>query len=281
MTQSERGEATWDLGTAVLGPIRAHAFEACVERLATAIRLGVFPPGSPLPSERELADRLDVSRATLREAITALRSAGMVVTARGRGGGSTVCYQPAQAGRPSSDYLTERRAELVESLQFRRIIEPGACFVAAGRRLAAPDAERLVACETAVREAPDSASHRQADSRLHLAIAAATGSRMIMDAVTAVQAALHEMLQAIPVLGRNISHSNHQHGTIVAAILAGKPVAARRAMEQHCDDTAALLHGLLGLPDAAALTDVPAPPDAAGPPAEPRLPTLSTPLEGS
>lgn len=271
----------WDLGSAVLGPVRAHAFEACVERLATAIRLGVFPPGSPLPSERELADRLDVSRATLREAITALRSAGMVVTARGRGGGSTVCYQPAQADRPSSDYLMERRAELVESLQFRRIVEPGACFVAAGRRLAAPDAARLVACETAVREAPDTASHRQADSRLHLAIAAATGSRMIMDAVTSVQAALHEMLQAIPVLGRNISHSNHQHGAIVAAVVAGKPVAARRAMEQHCDDTAALLHGLLGLPDAAALPDVPAPPDAAVSLAEPRLPTPSTPLEGS
>jgi GntR family transcriptional repressor for pyruvate dehydrogenase complex len=203
-----------------------------------------------------LADRLDVSRATLREAITALRSAGMVVTARGRGGGSTVCYRPEQAGRPSNDYLAENRDELVDSLQFRRIVEPGACFVAAGRRLRGHDAPRLTACETAVREAPDTASHRQADSRLHLAIAAATGSRMIMDSVTAVQAALHEMLQAIPVLGRNISHSNHQHGAIVAAILAGKPSAARRAMEQHCDDTAALLHGLLGLPGAPGSPDV-------------------------
>lgn len=254
MTHSVSGdaaaaEAAADLGAAVLGPIRAHAFEACVERLATAIRLGVLPSGSPLPPERELADRLDVSRATLREAITALRSAGMVVTARGRGGGTTVSYRPEPADRPSSDYLAEHRAELVESLQFRRIVEPGACFVAAGRRLEGADAQRLVVCENAVRSAPDTASHRQADSRLHLAIAAATGSRMIMDAVTTVQAALHEMLQAIPVLGRNISHSNHQHAAIVTAILAGKPASARRAMEQHCDDTAALLHGLLGLPE--------------------------------
>lgn len=242
-------EVAWDLGAAVLGPIRAHAFETCVERLATAIRLGVFPPGTLLPSERELAERLDVSRATLREAITALRSAGMVVTSRGRGGGTTVSYRPEPAGRPSGDYLAERCSELVESLQFRRIVEPGACFVAAGRRLSPPQAEQLIACEREVRRAPDTAAHRQADSRLHLAIAAATGSRMIMDAVTTVQGALHEMLQAIPVLGRNIAHSNHQHAAIVAAILAEKPVAARRAMEQHCDDTAALLHGLLGLPD--------------------------------
>jgi len=49
-----------------------HAFEACVEQLATLIRLGVYPRGSVLPSERELSDRLAVSRATLREAMAAL-----------------------------------------------------------------------------------------------------------------------------------------------------------------------------------------------------------------
>lgn len=244
-----------DLGAAVLRPIRAHAFEACVERLATAIRLGVFPLGSLLPPERELATRLEVSRATLREAITALRSAGMVVTSRGRGGGTSVSYRPPEPGAPSTDWLASRRAQLVDSLQFRRIVEPGACFVAAGRQLDAPAAERLVTCEAAVRQATDPAAHRQADSRLHLAIATLTGSRMIMDAVIHVQSALHEMLQAIPVLGRNIAHSNHQHSMIVAAILAEKPLAATRAMEQHCDDTAALLHGLLGLPD------LPSPPD--------------------
>lgn len=244
-------ELSADLGAAVLRPIRAHAFEACVERLATAIRLGVFPPGTLLPPERELAAKLDVSRATLREAIIALRSADMVVTSRGRGGGTTVTGRTndsAEPGAPSTDWLTERRDELVDSLQFRRIVEPGACFVAASRTLNPAEIDRLVAGEAAVSHAVDAAAHRQADSRLHLAIATLGGSRMIMDAVTHVQSALHEMLQAIPVLGRNIAHSNQQHSAIVAAIVDGKPLAARRAMEQHCDDTAALLHGLLGLP---------------------------------
>ncbi|MGL5811398.1 MAG: FadR/GntR family transcriptional regulator, partial [Nocardioides sp.] len=79
------------LSDAVLRPVRGHhAFEACVERLGTAIRLGVFPPGSSLPTERELADRLGVSRATLREAMAALREAGLVETRRGRTGGTVV-----------------------------------------------------------------------------------------------------------------------------------------------------------------------------------------------
>ena len=66
-----------NLGEAVLRPVRGHhAFEACVEQLATAIRLGAYPVGSALPPERELAGRMGVSRATLREAMAALRQAG-------------------------------------------------------------------------------------------------------------------------------------------------------------------------------------------------------------
>jgi GntR family transcriptional repressor for pyruvate dehydrogenase complex len=97
-----------------------------------------------------------------------------------------------------------------------------------------------------VEAAADPATHRQADSRLHLAIASVTGSPMTIEAVTDVQACLHDMLQAIPVLEVNIEHSSAQHRAIVTAILQGEPTRARRAMEQHCDDTAALLRGLLG-----------------------------------
>ena len=61
-----------------------------------------------------------------------------------------------------------------------------------------------------------------------------------------MQATLHEMLLAIPVLQANIAHSDRQHATVVRAILANEPDRARRAMEEHCDDTAALLRGLVG-----------------------------------
>jgi hypothetical protein len=60
-----------ELSRGVLRPVRGHAFESCVEQLATAIRLGVYPLNSSLPAERELAERLGVSRTTLREAIAA------------------------------------------------------------------------------------------------------------------------------------------------------------------------------------------------------------------
>ncbi len=235
-----------DLGEAILGAGRSrHAFENCVERLATAIRLGIYPPGRVLPPERDLAETMGVSRATLREAIAALRSAGMVITTRGRGGGTVVDYEPVVPGSPGVDSLNGRWVELMDSLCFRRVVEPGASQLAASQALGAAERRQLADAADAVTAAAGTAAHRQADSRFHLAIASVTGSPRLIDAVTGVQADLHDMLLAIPVLPINIEHSNTQHAAILDAILAGDPGRARRVMEDHCDDTAALLRGLL------------------------------------
>lgn len=237
---------TWALSDAVLRPIRGrHAFEACVEQLGTAIRIGLLADGSSLPAERELAERLAVSRATLREAIAALRAAGMVRTARGRGGGTVVSYRPGVPGAAGRAGLAPRRAELLDSLTFRRIVEPGACRVAAATTLSGAERRLLTDALDDATAAEDPARHRQADSRLHLAIAGVAGSPLILEAVSSVQASLHEMLIAIPVLDRNIAHSRAQHESIVHAILDGAAATAHRLMEHHCDDTAALLRGLL------------------------------------
>jgi GntR family transcriptional repressor for pyruvate dehydrogenase complex len=234
------------LGPAVLRPVRTHhAFEGCVEQLATAIRLGAYPAGSALPAERELAEWMAVSRATLREAIAALRQAGMVETTRGRGGGTRVVYRPSVPSRGERFRLAGRREELLDSLVLRRVVEPGACWTAASRELTAAERTMLTSALIEVEQARGPAAHRQADSRLHLALATAAGSRLLLDAVTTAQSMLHDMLQAIPVLEANIAHSDSQHRAIVQAVLTRDPARARRAMEQHCDDTAALLRGLL------------------------------------
>jgi GntR family transcriptional repressor for pyruvate dehydrogenase complex len=133
----------------------------------------------------------------------------------------------------------------MDSLVFRRIVEPGAGELAASRTLRDDQRRRLADALEDVESAAGAAAHRQADSRLHLAIASITESPAIIRAVTSVQADLHDMLIAIPVLGVNIEHSGAQHRAIVEAILAGDAKRARRMMESHCDDTAALLRGLL------------------------------------
>jgi GntR family transcriptional repressor for pyruvate dehydrogenase complex len=97
------------LAVVLLRPVRGvNAFEATVEQLATAIRLGVFADGDRLPPERELAASMRVSRATLREAIAALRQAGLVRTRSGRGGGTAVTHAAPQEDRDraSREYST-------------------------------------------------------------------------------------------------------------------------------------------------------------------------------
>ena len=134
----------------------------------------------------------------------------------------------------------------LDALTFRRVVEPGAAWLAATQPLAGDQRAWLNECLREVDEAPDAASHRVADSRLHLAIATLSGSPMLVDAVTRSQAALHDMLMAIPVLRRNIEHSNTQHHQVVTAVLGGDAERARAVMEEHCDATSALLRGLIG-----------------------------------
>jgi GntR family transcriptional regulator, transcriptional repressor for pyruvate dehydrogenase complex len=236
------------LAETILRPVRGHhAFEACVERLGSAIRLGVYPVGSLLPAERDLAERLAVSRATLREAIAALREAGLVETRRGRGGGTVVTLTPPQSpsARKATRTTAEQRADWADALVFRRAVEGGAAEAAASRSLSSHERALLKSAHDAVLATATRAAHRQADSRFHLTLATISGSARLAEAAACAQSSLHEMLSAIPVLDPNIAHSDSQHTRITDAVLAGRPDLARRAMWQHCDDTAALLRGLL------------------------------------
>lgn len=237
-------EALWARSVFSPVPVR-NAFEVTVERLAQSIRLGVLVGGDRLPPERELADTLGVSRVTLREAIKALRAADLVESRRGRGGGNFV-VAPTGADMLGANRLAdaEVRPVLNDTLDLRRIVEPGAAALAATRTLSAADRATVHRC---LREATDCPAdgRRLADCRLHMAIAAASESTSVAAVVADVQMRLTELLRAIPVIPANIHHSDRQHAAIVAAILAGQPDLARSEMEEHVDGTAALLRGLL------------------------------------
>jgi DNA-binding FadR family transcriptional regulator len=223
---------------AVLRPVRAgNAFEEAVEALLRTIRLGVVSPGERLPPERELAARLGVSRATVREAIAALADSGHLASRRGRYGGTFV-VSPAT---PVTSLAPETAALLEDVLVFREAVEGGAAEAAA--RAHDVDltslAEHQRACATA-------ADYRAADSRFHLAIAEASGSAMLLNAVAEARVRVNELLDAIPLLPPNIEHSERQHRAIVEAIVTRDPAAARAAMAEHLEGTAALLRGFLG-----------------------------------
>ncbi|RSD19471.1 FadR/GntR family transcriptional regulator [Amycolatopsis eburnea] len=224
---------------AVFRPVRAAgAAEETRERLLQLVRLGVLGAGARLPPERELAERLAVSRMTLREALRALAVAGYVESRRGRYGGTFVAGElpaPRRAERPSA-------GELDDLLRLRRVVEPGAAELAAARPLSSA-ARRHLTGTFAEAEAAAPAEYRRRDSRLHLAIAEVTASGALTTAVADVRVRIAWLLDEVPLTRRE--RSDAEHAAILEAILAGDPAAARAAMAVHVEGTASLLRSLL------------------------------------
>jgi DNA-binding FadR family transcriptional regulator len=235
-------------GDVLFRPVRAgNAFEETVERLLTAIKLGIVVPGSRLPPERELADRLSVSRVTLREAIRALQKSGYVESRRGRYGGTFVNDVLPKISPPAASRLGQKTVgDLDDTLALRQVLEVGAAEQAARSELDEHDAGHLTSCLHDCAEAADQSDYRRLDSRLHLAVAEMTGSASLTAAVADVRMGVNRFLEAIPALERSMVHSEAQHRRIVTAILAEDVDAARRAMAEHVAATAALLRGFLG-----------------------------------
>src|SRR5919197_5053067 len=116
---------------AVFEPVQtATTLEETVERLGTAIRLGLLGPGDRLPPERELADQLGIARSTLRQALMSLTESGHLVAHRGRGGGTFVSDAPPLA---ESDRVQLSGGHWRELLDYRIAVEVGAVVLAAER----------------------------------------------------------------------------------------------------------------------------------------------------
>jgi GntR family transcriptional repressor for pyruvate dehydrogenase complex len=224
-------------------PVRSgNAFEDTVARLLQTIRLGIVEPGGALPPERDLATRFSVSRDTVREAIRSLSDAGYLVARRGRYGGTFVSDPLPAPGTVETPVPTA--AEIEDILGLREILEVGAARAAAGRELSAAERDLLWTRmrETAAASVDD---YRRLDSRLHLAIGEVVGTPSLVSLLADNRTRVNHLLDGIPLLSRNIEHSNQQHEDIVVAILTGNPERAAESMAEHLEGSAALLRGFL------------------------------------
>jgi DNA-binding FadR family transcriptional regulator len=226
------------------------AYEVTVQRLAQAIKLGALKPGARLPPERELVDRLGVSRTTLREGIRALQQQGFLKTSRGRSGGTFV-VQP-RSGQPTRAEIQRIAKEMgpliPELLDVRSAVEPKAAELAA-RRASDEAIENLRwLAERAHRVRP--ADLRQTDSTLHIAVAHTARSARILDLVLEEQMRLHELLAYLShasKLREQQGHSRLQHDRIVQTIADRDSAAAHEAMRDHIEATNAIIVELLDL----------------------------------
>ncbi|MCP9208153.1 FCD domain-containing protein [Streptomyces sp. HD1123-B1] len=250
-SQSGDGEVTsgdriGDRLAPVLRPVRAgNGFEEALEQILQVLRLGLVPHGGRLPAERELADRLRISRVTLREVLKVLQDQGLVESRRGRYGGTFVRARPEPAAG-GEDELRRRveAVDLEDTLRFREVLEVGAAGLCAAHGLDDAQVTRLRAALDATRDAP-LGDYRRLDTMLHLTLAELAGSPTLAAQYAAVRASVNDLLDCIPLLVRNLEHSQAQHTALVEAVLDGDAEGAREVMREHCEGTASLLRGFL------------------------------------
>jgi GntR family transcriptional repressor for pyruvate dehydrogenase complex len=227
---------------AVFEPVQtATTFEETVERLGTAIRLGLLPPGARLPPERDLADQLRIARSTLRQALTTLTQTGHLVAVRGRRGGTFVSESPPMAEGTGLALEGPWR----DLLDYRVAVECGAVLLAAER--ATPEAldtlDEHVATMAEVYD--DFPAYRRADVLFHLGLAEAADSPRLVAATTEVQGGMSELIAHIAHPPRVLEHANGQHAKLVMLLRNRETTRAVRLVREHLEGTEHILAGLM------------------------------------
>lgn len=214
---------------------RDRAYQRLAAQILSLIAEGEFQPGARLPSERALADRFEVSRTSVREAIIALEIQG-AVEVRG-GSGIYICASP----------LTSRIHPLLqiggpgpfELLRARCLIESEVAAAAAESRKDA-DLDRIFSALADMRKhMDDKAANEAADRLFHLRIAESTGNSVLVQMVKAMwdqaRSPVWEKIEQhfhTPAL-RVASQNDHQ--VIFNALVARDALAARTAMKAHLE----------------------------------------------
>jgi DNA-binding FadR family transcriptional regulator len=218
-----------------IGPRRT--FEGAVEQIAQRIRMGELAAGARLPSERDLAAAMQISRPTLREAVRVLASAGVLTVRKGSSGGIFVAsgYVPYELLRTKSRM---RLGEVAGVLQARRMLEPQVAQLAAvNARPEDFDAlEHNLAAHRALLESGDAISHEdrflQLDTQFHLWIARATGNRTIVSI-------MRSLLRQLELARDQAMHQPlanwviDVHGRTLAAIQSGDQESIADVMDEH------------------------------------------------
>jgi GntR family transcriptional regulator, transcriptional repressor for pyruvate dehydrogenase complex len=226
----------------VFAPVHSQtAFEETLERLGTAIKLGLLEPGERLPPERDLCGQLGISRSTLRQALTALVQSGHLHAVRGRRGGTFVADHPPPAPAPSPALLAGWR----DVCDLRLATELGVAVLACDRaqpEMLAPLEKLIDAMDELLDDFP---GFRQADVRFHIGLAETTGSAPLMSAVTEAQGQMSDLIALIPHPAEVLSWSNAQHRRLVAAVRDRDVARATSTITDHLRGTEHVLAGLL------------------------------------
>jgi GntR family transcriptional regulator, transcriptional repressor for pyruvate dehydrogenase complex len=211
----------------------SRLYEQIVQQIEESVLNGTLKPGDQLPAERDLAQRLGVSRTAVREAVKTLREKGLVEAYSGRG--TFITNGTSQAARQSFDLMVkvgqhEGSPHLVE---LRLILEPGIAALAAVRVNEDDLATMREAVAVMDRSQEDPQAYIEADLDFHLALAEAAGNPLILSLIDSIVGLLREQRIRIFNVAGGPQRGQFHHKHILAAMERRDPEMAREAMRAH------------------------------------------------
>jgi GntR family transcriptional regulator, transcriptional repressor for pyruvate dehydrogenase complex len=210
---------------------RQGIHEGIVSQIRQLVAEGHIKPGDQLPSERELSEKLRVSRASVREAIRALESLGLVEIRIGAG---TYVASPAHTLlSPLASVTLQQRDVLLDIFEARKTIEPEIAAFAA-RRAGAEEIERMeeILAEQA-RQIAAGDTGVEADTAFHALLAQAAKNKVFLKLNEAIVDSLYETRERSLAIGGRPARSLQGHREILGAIRARDAARARTAMLAH------------------------------------------------
>ena len=207
--------------------------DAIVERLTTAITLGLLRQGEQLPVENQLTSMFGVATATVRDALQTLRDQGIIETRRGRSGGTFIVGTPA----PQPAALHQRLIHL-SMAELRDLADEQASNGMAAVRLASErafqhDFDRLASIADLLDNADSAAACVRADSRFHIEIAVLAQSERLMQTEMRLLSESVEILWSILEWKADREWAAADHRAIVDALKRGDVDAAQSAVRDH------------------------------------------------
>ncbi|MEO3938791.1 GntR family transcriptional regulator [Dermatophilaceae bacterium Soc4.6] len=214
--------------------VRASATASVADRLVTGIAIGAFSPGERLPAERELAQRLEVSRATLRQALHQVAEQGLIEVRRGRDGGSFVAAVSWERVAPevARRVLQHELPRLVDLFDYRCLVE-GMIARAAAERRSDDDVAQLQGGLDQFRAVGSMIDARAADRRLHGLVGAAARNRHLVAESVRLTTAVTLGFGAEPYEQEFFDRALAEHEELVGHLVAGRVEAAGACAQAH------------------------------------------------
>ncbi|MEV6105094.1 FCD domain-containing protein [Streptomyces sp. NPDC051940] len=241
MNQTQRGAAKAAAPEPAGGGAYRPGYEVAAERILEYVVRAGLQPGARLPTEKDLAEEVGMSRTVVREAVKILSALGRLSVQKGRG---IYVAEPEHSSWQQSltNFLPADLRQVDELFEFRRHLETTTAELAAQRATPAQVKAVREAAHQSARAALDDDidAFTLADEAFHAAVATAAANTFYTATVDAVRRLQRQVttIGLAGIAGGSLLQAANQHEAIAEAVGSGEAARAQALMAEHIDMTA-------------------------------------------